>query len=140
MKILPNLINEKLWKSLSLIFFLFLLLFTFSLLKPGAAEAGQITDISLSVNTATKSATATYSATFTVENEIPSSGGRINLEFFGPNWNYPNFNSATVGSETSPNTISIYSRSYNYIIFSTSQAISAGTEVTLKIENSPILR
>lgn len=98
------------------------------------AEAGEITNLAASVSSATKSGSATYTISFKNATKIPKDGGRINLRVFGAKWD-TNFNSATIATGTTPSSISIYSRSYDSIVLSTSQDIAADTNITVKLDN-----
>ena len=109
-----------------------------------AKSYGAISDLTVSVADSSKSATTTYTITFTVENEIPRYGGRINLQMMDPSgnsssssWasNYHDFNSATVASNTSPSSIYWGYSNYNGAALYTNSAIAAGTTISLKISN-----
>ncbi len=101
---------------------------------PSPTRAGAITNLTVSAASPTKSATTTYTISFTIATKIPKTSGRINLDLRGPYWDY-NFNSATVDSGTSPSGLSMYNRWWNGFQLSTSADIAAGSAITLKIGN-----
>lgn len=125
---------------------LVLLLFFVFLQTGSPTETKALTDLSVSISDSAKSATATYTVSFTTSSAISKYGGKINVQFQGPNaytysssssssTNYPNFNSASIAEGTTPSTLSFNSSTYNGAIFTTSENIAAGTEITLQIAN-----
>ncbi|HOX40849.1 MAG TPA: carboxypeptidase-like regulatory domain-containing protein, partial [bacterium] len=129
----------------STIFVVLLATVAIALFKPETAKSyGEISNFSIAVTDSTKSASTTYTATFTVEHEIPRYGGRINLQIMDPygystasTWtdNQTYFSSATVADGTSPSSIYFGYSTYNGAYFYTNQTIAAGTTITLKIGN-----
>lgn len=108
-----------------------------------AMVSGVISDISLSLSSGSTSASSTMTIGFTATSALPASGGRINLQFNGLNGRNSSayfssnfdFNSATLNNATSPSGLSIYSKNWNGLTLSTSQAISAGSTISLVINN-----
>lgn len=99
------------------------------------AKAGALTNLSVSVADKTKSASTTYTVSFTNATKIPKDSGRIIVQFQGPYYYDYNFYSATVATGSSPSTLSVYSRSWNGLLLSTSSDIAANTAITLKMSN-----
>lgn len=135
--------NSKLKIWLKVSWSLILAVFFIVLQVQEPSKIGAISNLTVSVADTTKSATTTYTVTFTVTNAVSKNGGKINVQFQGPSsytsggssTNYPNFNSATIAAGTSPSSIQFYYSYYNGAVFSTSQNIAAGTEITLNIGN-----
>ncbi|MBI4032836.1 carboxypeptidase regulatory-like domain-containing protein [Candidatus Berkelbacteria bacterium] len=109
------------------------------------AEAyGTISTISVTPASSTASASTSWTVGFTVEHAIPASGGRITIDIpglysYSSNGSYSGstniFGSATIASTSSPNTLSVYSRYWSSITLSTSSAISAGTTLSIVLNN-----
>lgn len=109
------------------------------------AQAGAISNLTLSVADKTLSATTSYTISFKTATAIPSAGGYIHLLIDGVGGSgaspasAPSFSSYTVGSTSSPNTIShVGYDSYAFasgVILGTSTAINAGTTVTIVLNN-----
>lgn len=111
--------------------------------QPQKSHGGTIGDIEVSVSDLAKSATASYTISFTPENDIPRWGGRINVQFQGPggyynntsSYSYQNFNNATVDDEATTGSIYFGYSNWNGATFYTNDDIDGGTEITIKVNN-----
>lgn len=133
------------WLSLAQIVGLSWLFLLIVMFNPGSVLAGNLTDVSFSVADKTLNATTSYTINFKTTTAIPANGGYIYFLIAGVGGNgstpksSPDFSNYTIKSTTSPNTITkVGFNSYAFasgLILGTSTAISAGTSVSIVLDN-----
>lgn len=131
--------NLKITVGLSTVMAVFLFLGSLGLLFAhlfitDRAQAGVISDLSVSVADKTKAVATTYTISFKIATQIPKDSGRLQFKIYGPDYYSMDFSSATVSNTSSPNSLSIYSRNWDGLTLSTSQAIAANTTITVVLD------